>query len=699
MPAIIRTELKDNSKEWSDELKQQFNQARTSANAVGRSFDELSKSLDVKSTSQYQGVMKELVDQLDRASPAIQQMEASFARATGAIVDQGSTLQALGRTGVESAQNLQALDRRIAELDDAMDTRQAAAFEDQLEAMGDAAQKGANKTAGYASSWSDFSSKLMLVQNGFELLKQGVSNVGAAISTLAGAGVPAFQKLTAAGGRVQDAFIKIGENPGIQRFAEMIASAINEYVVPAVEWVAQNIGGLIDTFEDVTAQAQISFEKWKEFFGIGTKGKAAALQEAHEVRIALREQSDRAIEEQNAKRQQERERQKREALDDFADPGKKLRQDVAESERVGGFDNADDIEREIAQEKKLQAIRVEEANAKQVDLTEDRDIIAGMELLTKLEERRLELLKDINDAQTELQDDQEEFAEEWETELDQVTQQHDEIASKQAKTAKAAIDQVKEQAALKKAAHEQEMADQQEEYEKFKKFLQERQSGLGPGNHFGAPQAGMTSLGGTASGGFGQDASLMQSGMDDGDAAVNAGFMQLQKSTTLIKKRQKDALEKWRKEQKNSGLMNNDDQLIYEQDAEGVVKRGEFGNKLTLTSTQRKAKTRSAEARIKKEARRGFRKDVAKGNIKPTEIAAAGNDAVAAAVAKVKSDGTLNDAQLNLLEKMTDELKNANSENARHEEALKALFEALSAGQNQRGSGRQNNVAKAQNTN
>jgi hypothetical protein len=680
MPATIRTELTDNSKEWGDGLKRQFNEAKASAAGVSKSFESISQSLDLKQSEQYQAALKQVADQLDRASSSAQQMVTAFSSAAGATSDQCSALQQLDEAARTAGQNVGTLDSQVGELNQAMDASEAAKFRKAIDDVAESAGKGAKGAGNFAGSWTDVASKMNVASQSFDLVKQGAAAVGSAISALSGAGVPAFQKLTAAGGRVQDALLKIGENPAVQRFAEMVAKAIDENVVPAIEWVAKNIGGISDTFADVTARAQISFEKWKEFFGIGTKGKAEALEQANEVRIALREQSNKAIEEQNAKRQQERERQKQEAIEDFADPGKHMREDAASTDRIKTMNHVEDVERQIELEKKRQAVRVQAIQLNAGDLATDREVTAGKELLIKLEQRRYDLMHKIG-KEVESEDQAEQVA-------------NEQAADFQEKE----VDRIEEKADKEEeASNEREVISQKAESPKPQK-PESRANGSAPTISHG----GAAILMGAMTGGFDQNQDMMQGVMDDSDAAVNAGFMQMmqmQKSMILIKKREKDALEKWRKEQKSSGLMSKDNELQYEQDVGGNVKQSQFGNKLSLTSTQRKAKTKSAEARIKKEARKGFRKDAAKGNISSTEIAAAQNDAVTEAVSKVKSDGKVTVTQIKVLETMADQLKNANAENAKHEETLKMLLEALTAGQNQRGPGGQNNVAKAQNTN
>jgi chromosome segregation ATPase len=62
MPATIKVDLQDNSKQWADDLTQRLNQVRTSADDLEGALHDVGAELDPKQVQEYREEAKRLVD-------------------------------------------------------------------------------------------------------------------------------------------------------------------------------------------------------------------------------------------------------------------------------------------------------------------------------------------------------------------------------------------------------------------------------------------------------------------------------------------------------------------------------------------------------------------------------------------------------------------------------------------------------------
>ena len=717
MTATIRTELKDNSKEWAENLRARMTAAGVSADKLGTHLNALQDELDSREAQKFKDEVKEIADAIEKeASPATRRLEDDFIRLQKEVLDTRHDLTMLDKAAYEAAQHAGMLDNYIEDLHQSMQSKAVANYKREVDALADSIVNGP-KQATAANWWTEFASKLTVVKAGFEVLKWAAQGAVSAVSGLAEAGVPAFQRLAASGNRLKDALIDIAGNPTLQLWIDKLASAADSGGQSTIEWFAKDTERFINSKVDEFRAIKGVLIEAAEAIGLMDQG---SLDKYIDEMAELSVQDDKKrkeFEKQNKARIEERERQRKEAIDNLSDPGSQIRKDESKKQELAGITEVADVEARIASEREAQEKRIKAIQKEGLDPLQNREVLESQKELVALEQRRLEIIKEKADIEQQEREQQAQVDQQAADlavaaqELEHATKMRDmfektsqalgesssdykyfkeleeqvykkeeqylsllkgpvkdeeERRIKRARDLReeerqAAEERLKATELEKKAAeeaHRIKMQDAQQEIDKFKAFVEQNLPGfMGGGGFSGGPGGGF----GGSFGGF-PGGSKPSSG---------GGGLSPQDLMLLQRFRVEDALKQFEQEDKVKGK--------YKQDSKGNILKGPDGKPVlqVLNKGAREAQRQRNIARVKRETRMQFRRDAQQGNISNQEMAKAGAKLREAAVNKLKQDGNVNQAEANLLQGLVDGLNEAAAQQAEMADQLNMILGGL----------------------
>lgn len=448
---------------------------------------------------------------------------------------------------------------------------------DEIEKTTDATRKNTDELKKNNKGWTELQAKFNLMKEGFSWVKTGFSAISNLSQQAAADGNASFQKLISSGNEFNKTLRQWHQSRFLSDLAHDLSDP-NSGATSALKTLGTTADWTFTKMREGTQQATRGWMIMGETVGLVSEGTVKAYDQIG----AARERDSQARAKANAKAMADYQKemaavQKIRNLD-MINPGLVMRQDQAVSEWIEKLEDAEDVQKEINNLVETQTKLHAKLTAKGKDPSQDRTFLENQRDLIALENKRFELVKahkewekeeDMKRAQRQLAEVEKRLA--WEREV-----------------AQAAIDgeQAKFMAREARLAAE-EQADQAKA-DKLKGFMQ--QGSGGPNDVMGRLQG-----------------------------SIKPGDVQKRVS----KNREDEALAAWREEQRASGKMDQNNQLI-----------GYGGESSKLMA----GRTRVQEEAIRKQTRMGAYRDARKGNVSNEEMAAAQGQLLQEAGEKMISD-------------------------------------------------------------
>lgn len=307
MAATITTTLKDNSKEWVDALKKRFTEAGGSAEEFEKHLEDVTKELQSREAQKQAGEIKKLADELDgsaakaakvdksledlnrelasreaqeqarRIRELADAMDGTAAKAAELVRQENEASAALDRAHQAAIGNSQAL-RQLDEathqaaieagtlgeyhqdLQRILDERKVRAYRVELEKLADAMSPAGPQ--GFSKSMGALRGSIMPVVASVFAMQQGLKSAWEAVRFLSERGVPAFQRLEAAGQKVFEALIESANDPQLTKTIDRLAFVIEKSLVPGIAESTSLMGKLYE----------VSEKSWRVLLAIQTLG-------------------------------------------------------------------------------------------------------------------------------------------------------------------------------------------------------------------------------------------------------------------------------------------------------------------------------------------------------------------------------------------------------------------------------------------
>lgn len=513
-----------------------------------------------------------------------------------------------GGSAADFELHLEALNKELA-------SREAKRFTEDIKHLADSIDGTASKSA---MNWTELASKVNLVTSSFKWAVEGGKKAWQAIQYLADQGVPAFERLQAAGTRAFDKITEAASDPRLAKGFDMLASGMDNLVVPAISNATDVAGNFVDMLATM-------YEGMQRLAGVDVSGIAQA---AKDLNIAQHEEGIRAEREKQRWDQIARNTKEATALRRQLDEADSKR---AEAAHLDEIQNIHDIEKELADARKsFERSRRDmmQADGEARDKAK-RETEKQFRMIEALEAKRQQTLEENHAREIKRLED----------EFNKFSELYDIRRKKEADAIAAGIEGERALFLAREARREAENAAEQEKVDQLKQFVQ--QQGGGGGQQAGGP--GPDFMGKLKGGIKGRD---------------------VQKQ--IIKKREEDAINAWREEQRATGKMDQNNQLIGEENVDDML----MGRGLDNSPRALAARTRARENAIRRQAKMGAFKDARKGRIGNEEIAQAEGELLQQAGEKLISGNKLGQTQVNTTRQLVDEAKRTRQQEARMTDQL-----------------------------
>lgn len=356
----------DGTAESISKVAKQYNVSREAARAY------LSE-IDSRAQERAKQDAKELADQLERVAK-------NSDRAGNA--KKMATKQVQARQQSKEDEKTQRMADRMAKK---MEWQKKNAFQKTGSIVGKGARGARRGLAFVGQGWTNTKSFMDAVNQASQL-------AASSIAALADRGVPAFERLSAAGRRMREELMQIGESHAVQELTTQLAESFGPGANSLVSMVAHGTSESLLYVQNFATSTTQEFVKWGVQLGMFSDQYREALDSTVEAEKKAADQRRKVREKENAERRAETERLRKEAEEEFMNPGLKMRLGKQFAQSVDEADSSE-LQKRIADTKKKMADRKAflQKDDAQKDVTGDKQLNLMRDQLTAMEAKTLEL--------------------------------------------------------------------------------------------------------------------------------------------------------------------------------------------------------------------------------------------------------------------------------------------------------------------
>lgn len=679
MSAVIQIDLKDNSKDWSSTIKQQFAAAGVDAKKLDSVLSNVNAALDPSSASEFTDRLKQ-----------------HFATA-----------------GIEANR----LDSAIADVNAELQSRAAADYSAKIKRIADDMTGLTTRTQAAAKSqsvfWTETMSKFNLAKEAFSWVSFGARQFGTFAQKMADDGDASFKRLINAGDKFQGVMDELANSREVRDMINDMAAAAED-LLPVIRELGSETISWFRYTQDGIKYSMEGYIRLAEAIGLVQQGMTQAYREEGAAREAESKKRQAEAEKRIAESKARQAAAQAAREQEMINPGLEMSKNAILAEYVAKLRDTAVINREINSLVAVQTALAAKLKAEGKDPTTDRTFVDNAKELVALEQRRLDLQKEERERKAKFVEDQ--AASEKKVRDDQIKGLDDLLAQEKAgskeamdlerrkadlikknkeeekrllkekglledKLARDDLARIEERAKKEREAvlagiegermlflarerrRQAEMEAEQEKVNKLKELLQ----GQGGGG-----QGGMG--GGGAQG-------------PDFAGRLAGGIKPRDVQRQVMRKREEEALRQWREEQRAAGRMDQNNQLIDPDELnqmgdgpEGFNGRAQEGEIDRNAQRRRQAaRTKGQERAVRQRARRQAFRDMRQGNVGNAELADAGGELLQQAGENLIGNNNLNQTQVNAIRQTVQEIRNNNQQIAALQDQLNQIMRELAA--------------------